>query len=451
MSAAGADAPVLRRTRRRLIAWSAGSTFVVLVVLGAAIYVAAARSLEASSVEQLRARMDELTGATFAATAQPQQMLTVTSDPSRPGLVIGGDTSGTIGFVMTGSAGVVPPGAVNGATRTAPVGAGERAGDLLGPGTDALPAVMDAASLAAMTPGESVIREATLDAAPVRLMATSIDTPTGTLTAVVLGDRGSELDTLRTLLVVLLGGGLAVLAASVAVGYVYAGRALVPIRDSLARQREFAADASHELRTPLAITRAAIAELRRSDGDPVAVDRAIDDIEAGTARMEHLVDDLLLLARTDAEAVELAMTDTDLAHAGAEAAESLEAVAAAGSVRVVLDIAPAPVHGDEARLRQLAGILLDNAIRHAPAGSRVTLAAGAGAWLTVTDEGPGLDPASLDHVFDRFWRAADAPPGGTGLGLAIARWIAERHGGTVTAANRTDGPGAVFTVRLPGA
>ena len=126
-------------------------------------------------------------------------------------------------------------------------------------------------------------------------------------------------------------------------------------------------------------------------------------------------------------------------------------MAAAGSVRVVLDIAPAPVHGDEARLRQLAAILLDNAIRHAPAGSRVTLAAGPGAWLTVTDEGPGLDPASLDHVFERFWRAPDAPPGGTGLGLAIARWIAERHGGTVTAANRTDGPGAVFTVRMPGA
>ena len=451
MSAAGADAPVLRRTRRRLIAWSAGSTFVVLVVLGAAIYVAAARSLEAASIDQLQSRMDELTRATLAVAASPPQALAVTSDPSLPGLVIGGDTSGTIGFVMTGSAGIVPPAAGQGATTTAPTGPGARVGDVLGPGVGGLPAVVAAAAVANLEPGETVVRETTLGSAAVRLIATSIDTPTGSMTAVVLGDRGAELDTLRTLLIVLLGGGLAVLLASVAVGYVYAGRALVPIRDSLARQREFAADASHELRTPLAITRAAIAELRRSDGDPAVVDRAIDDIEAGTARMEHLVDDLLLLARTDAEAVELAMTDTDLAHAGAEAAESFEAVAAARGVRVVLDITPAPVHGDEARLRQLVAILLDNAVRHAPSGSRVTVAAGPGAWLTVSDEGPGLDPASLEHVFDRFWRAPDAPPGGTGLGLAIARWIAERHGGTVTAANRPDARGALFTVRLPGA
>jgi len=321
VSAAGADAPVLRRTRRRLIAWSAGSTFVVLVVLGAAIYVAAARSLEAASIDQLQSRMEELTRATLAVAARPPQALAVTSDPSLPGLVLGGDTSGTIGFVMTGSAGVVPPTEGQGATTTGPAGSGARVGDVLGPGVGGLPAVIAASSVANLEPGETVVREATLGSAAVRLIARSIDTPTGSMTAVVLGDRGAELDTLRTLLIVLLGGGLAVLLASVAVGYVYAGRALVPIRDSLARQREFAADASHELRTPLAITRAAIAELRRSDGDPAVVDRAIDDIEAGTARMEHLVDDLLLLARTDAEAVELAMTDTDLAHAGAEAAE----------------------------------------------------------------------------------------------------------------------------------
>ena len=232
----------------------------------------------------------------------------------------------------------------------------------------------------------------------------------------------------------------------------YAGRALVPIRESLERQREFAADASHELRTPLAITRAAIAELRRGRDDPATVDRAIEDLDAGAARMEHLVADLLLLARTDAEAVELAMADTDLANAAAEATESLEPVAAARGVRLVLDVAPAPVLGDEARLRQLAAILVDNAIRHSPSGSRVTVTAGPGASLTVEDEGPGIDPAHLDQVFERFWRAPDAPTGGTGLGLAIARWIAERHGGTIQASNRGGGrTGARFTVRLPAA
>ena len=168
--------------------------------------------------------------------------------------------------------------------------------------------------------------------------------------------------------------------------------------------------------------------------------------------MEHLVADLLLLARTDAEAVELAMADTDLANAAAEATESLEPVAAQRDVRLVLEVVPAPLRGDEARLRQLAAILVDNAIRHSPAGGRVTVTAGPGAWLSVEDEGPGIDPAHVDQVFERFWRAPDAPSGGTGLGLAIARWIAERHGGTIQASNRGGGQrGARFTVRLPAA
>ena len=146
------------------------------------------------------------------------------------------------------------------------------------------------------------------------------------------------------------------------------------------------------------------------------------------------------------------MTDTDLANAAAEATESLEPVAAERGVRLVLEVVPAPVRADDARLRQLAAILLDNAIHHSPAGGRVTVTAGPGAWLTVEDEGPGIEPAYLDQVFDRFWRAPDAPSGGTGLGLAIARWIAERHDGTIEAANRGSGhTGARFTVRVPAA
>jgi two-component system, OmpR family, sensor histidine kinase CiaH len=308
----------------------------------------------------------------------------------------------------------------------------------------------DAATMAAIADGQRVMLETTIGSAPVRVLAQPIETPAGRLVAFVMTDRTAELDTLRTLLVVLLGGGLAVLAASIAVGYVYAGRALVPIRESLERQREFAADASHELRTPLAITRAAIAELRRGHDNPAPVDHTIDDLDAGAARMEHLVADLLLLARTDAEAVELALGDTDLANAAAEATESLEPVAAEHGVRLVLEVVPAPVRGDAARLRQLAAILLDNAIRHSPSGGRVIVRAGPGPWLTVEDDGAGIDPAHLDQVFDRFWRAPDAPSGGTGLGLAIARWIAERHGGTIEASNRGGGErGARFTVRLP--
>ncbi len=301
MSPTAAEAPILRRTRWRLIAWSAGSTLVVLVILGIAIYVAAATSLAAGGTAQLQARVDELSGAEFGPLplgATP--VVGVTSDPSQPGLVIGGDASGTIGIVFApGPGGLVP---------AAATGVGVIAG-----GAGLGPMTLDAEAQAAVEAGETVVRETTIASAPVRVMAAAVPAMNGFATVMVIGDRTAEVDTLRTLLVVLLGGGLAVLAASIAVGYVYAGRALVPIRESLQRQREFAADASHELRTPLTITRAAIAELRRGRDDPAAVDRALGDLDAGATRMELLVEDLLLLARTDADAIDIVETDTDLA------------------------------------------------------------------------------------------------------------------------------------------
>src|SRR3954464_1345376 len=112
---------------------------------------------------------------------------------------------------------------------------------------------------------------------------------------------------------------------------------------------------------------------------------------------------------------------------------------------------PGPTVGDPTRLRQLVTLLLDNAIHHSPRGGEVSVVIrprGERIVLTVDDHGHGIRPEDLPRVFDRFWRAADAPSGGTGLGLAIARWIAERHGGTIEAGN-VPGGGARFEVRLP--
>jgi signal transduction histidine kinase len=441
--AAGAprqESALLRRTRRRLIAWSAGSTLVVLLVLGVAIYWAASTSLASAGVAQLQRRLDELQ---VAAATSPSFTIKgpvgVVNDPGLPGFVLGGASSGTIAFMVS-----TGPGPATGG-----VGTGGVAVERPLPGIPA--GFVDAAAVLAEIDAGPVVRETTIGDAPVRVMAAKMPAGPNEMIAVVIGDRSAEVDTLRTLLVVLLGGGLAVLAAAVALGYLYAGRALVPIRDSLRRQREFAADASHELRTPLTITRAAIAELRRGRTDPATVERALDDLDAGATRIERLVDDLLLLARTDADAIELIEADTDLALAAAEATEGFEAVAASRGVRLALDVSPAPLRGDEARLRQLVAILLDNAIRHSPAGGRVTVAVHPGARLVVEDEGPGIAPEDLDKVFDRFWRATGAPTGGTGLGLAIARWIAERHGGSIRAEARAAGTGARFVVDLPGA
>ncbi len=118
---------------------------------------------------------------------------------------------------------------------------------------------------------------------------------------------------------------------------------------------------------------------------------------------------------------------------------------------VVADPRPAVVVGDPLRLRQLVTILVDNAVAHTPAGGSVIVrvrAEGTAAVLTVEDTGPGIRPDDLPRVFERFWRADDAPSGGTGLGLAIAAWIVEHHGGRVSAANRPEG-GARFEARIP--
>jgi signal transduction histidine kinase len=426
------ESALLRRTRWRLIAWSGGTTLVVLLVLGIAIYVAAANSLAANGTDQLQSRVRDLALSKLltVSVGPAPGSIPVTSDPSSAGVVFGGEASGTLAQVVPLEKFVDGPAmGVSIANETLDI--------------------PDATMLADVLNGRTVIRETSIDGTPLRILAAPIDTPIGTYVAVVIGDRTSEVGTLQTLLVVLLGGGLVVLLAALLVGYVYAGRALVPIRESLRRQREFAADASHELRTPLSITRAAIGELRRGRADPATVDRVIDDLDVGTSRIEHLVGDLLLLARTDAEAIELEPVATDLAHLAAEATESLEPVAASRGIRLVPDVERSPLDGDEVRLRQLVGILVDNAIRHTPDRGRVTVSVRPGAVLSVEDEGHGLRETDVERIFERFWRAPDAPPGGTGLGLAIARWIVERHRGTISAGNRPAAPGARFVVRLP--
>jgi signal transduction histidine kinase len=282
-----------------------------------------------------------------------------------------------------------------------------------------------------------------------------------------LQDRSTEVDTLRALVTVLLVGGLVVVLVAVGFGAFYASRALVPIRESLdgqrtalRRQREFAADASHELRTPLTVIRASAEYLRRNATRPVGeVGDALVDIDAEVEHLTTLVDDLLLLARSDSGAITLERVPLHLDDLAADAAAAFAQPAAAAGVRVEVDPEPTATVGDPARLRQLVTILVDNAIRHSPRGAAVRIVirpggTGAGetpaATLAVEDAGPGVAPENRTRVFDRFWRAPGAPAGGTGLGLSIAKWIAEHHDGTISV-DRSDAGGARFEVRLPGA
>ena len=220
---------------------------------------------------------------------------------------------------------------------------------------------------------------------------------------------------------------------------------------SAERQRRFVADAAHELRSPLARVRA---ELEVDRAHPAVADLPAThaSVLEETVRLQQLVDDLLLLARGDAGAL-------DIVRAGpVDLDDVVEQQAAArrgtGGRRIdTHGVAPVQVQGDGGQLSRAVGNLLDNAVRHAHATVTVTLDGdGDGAAvLTVADDGPGVPPAARDVVFERFTRldeARSARDGGAGLGLAIARDIAERHGGTLTLDD--DGsPGARFVLRLP--
>jgi signal transduction histidine kinase len=418
----GPETRLLRRTRRRLVLWSAGSTLVVLLVLGFALYLALANQLADTSTGQLQRRTDQFVNALqHPFDRPPGGQYGIAQDPGSPGFVFGGPESGTVGNIVFPDA----------------------------PTTD--PRIFDPTALTAARAGQTVVTQTEWSGAPVRVLSTPVVVDGQTFVIQVAGDRTNEVGALRIALIVLGVGGLVVLLAAAGLGWIYSGRALVPIRESLRRQREFAADASHELRTPLTVIRGNVQLLRSDRAEASTKQEALADIESEVGRMTSLVEQLLLLARTDSDALELEIGPADLADEAADALEAFSPIAHGKGVQLALDAEPAPVKGDSSRLRQLAGILVDNAVRHSPRGGQVTIhvkETGGQATLVVDDDGPGIHPDDLPHVFDRFWRAADAPEGGTGLGLAIAAWIVERHGGTIRAENRPAG-GARFTAVLP--
>ena len=216
------------------------------------------------------------------------------------------------------------------------------------------------------------------------------------------------------------------------------------------RLRRFVADASHELRTPLTSIRG-YAELYRSGALPAKpdLDDAMRRVESEAVRMGVLVDDMLLLARLD-QGRPLETEPVRLDVVAADAAADARAVDPARPVTV--DAEEVTVTGDDARLRQVVGNLVGNAIRHTPPGTpvRVVVRADGGvARVEVADEGPGMDAETASRVFERFYRADPArATGGSGLGLSIVAAVVEAHGGSVRV-ETSPGNGATFVVELP--
>ena len=229
--------------------------------------------------------------------------------------------------------------------------------------------------------------------------------------------------------------------------------ALGDVAASDRRMRQFITDASHELRTPLAAIHG-YAELTRQDSSvlPETTEYSLARIEAEARRMNSLVADLLLLARLD-EGHDLDREEIDLADVLTDAVS--DAAVSAPTHTWLTDIDGAVwVMGDRARLHQSIANLLRNARVHTPEGTTVTSALradGAGfVDLTVTDDGPGIPPELLPHLFERFVRGDQSrsrQAGSFGLGLSIAASIVEAHDGSITA--ESEGRRTTFRVRLP--
>lgn len=232
--------------------------------------------------------------------------------------------------------------------------------------------------------------------------------------------------------------------------------ALRPVEAAWTSQRQFVADASHELKTPITVILANTDMVLGHPGDTVAgQSKWLGYVREEALGMKKLVEDLLFLAKGDAQRTDRATAPVALSKVVDEALLSFEPVAFEAGVTLRQEVeSELRVRGDEGQLRRLAVILLDNAVKYAGENGIVTAKltqTGERVTLSVHNTGQPIPPEHLEHIFERFYRAdaaRDRDRGGYGLGLSIAKTIADAHGGKLTAASSQAG-GTVFTLTLP--
>jgi two-component system, OmpR family, sensor histidine kinase CiaH len=232
-----------------------------------------------------------------------------------------------------------------------------------------------------------------------------------------------------------------------------ASRSLRPISRAFQRQREFVADASHELRTPLTLIRTNVeAWLRRANGTPrVYARNIVEEVE----QLNRIVGDLTTLALADARQLRIDRQPVELNDVVRDLMTQTEPLAEERGVQLRPDLnGGVRVEADPARVRQLLLILIDNALTHTPSGGEVSVEVirhHGRARVTIADNGDGIPPADLPHIFERFYRADKArnrENGGSGLGLAIAKWIVEAHKGDIHVTS-AEGKGTEVAISLP--
>ena len=251
--------------------------------------------------------------------------------------------------------------------------------------------------------------------------------------------------------------GFVALVIASGIGYHMAGRALVPLKEAYDKQKQFAADASHELRTPLAVVMAS-ADLLLADPsiqNPF-LRQVLEDLKSEVKKMTNLVSDLLMVARSDNNALKFKIQHVDVTELIAQVVRTMKPIAEKKNILLVGEEFSRKVfvNCDEQKIKQLAIILVDNAIKYTTSGGSVLVrfenADNTQTIFSVADSGIGIAEEDLDKVFERFYRvdkARSREMGGNGLGLAIAAEIVKLHDGKISVASKL-GEGTKFTVTL---
>ncbi|WP_223587872.1 sensor histidine kinase [Neobacillus bataviensis] len=277
----------------------------------------------------------------------------------------------------------------------------------------------------------------------------------GKITVQFIRNVNSEKELLdRLLIIMLIGCGLGIICA-LASGYFLAGRALVPIKNAWQKQQEFVSDASHELRTPLAVIQAKTDLLFRSPSATVQ-DKILDvsAISTESRRMSKLVANLLTLARSDSDQIEMKKDSFQLDALIKEILQHYEEIAMYQEKSLRLEAnEPVKFYADKERIHQLIVILLDNAMKYTNEGGDILLSCRqthSSIILEVKDNGIGIPEQDIPKIFDRFYQSDKARTAaeGTGLGLSIAKWIIEKHHGK-TKVQSTLGKGTTIEIIFP--
>ncbi len=230
---------------------------------------------------------------------------------------------------------------------------------------------------------------------------------------------------------------------------------LVRMRDTYRQQARFVNDASHELRTPIAVIQGYANMLDRwGKEDETILDESITAIRNEADHMNHLVDQLLFLARGDSGKTAVTLEEIDLCAMMQEVYEESFMIDEAHPYRYRPDVPSLPIKADQALLKQAVRILIDNAAKYTKAGDEIILACGyapsGDTYIQVQDSGIGMEEADVQHMFERFYRSDEVRSyQGTGLGLSIAKWIVDKHGGHFEILSRT-GLGTRIRIILPG-